>query len=349
MTIKPQQIPKILEICRNANVVPFIWGSQGIGKSQIIKQYSDNNNLDFIDLRLSLMEPGDLIGMPVIENNKTVFKKPQWFPEEKSKGVLFLDELNRANEDIHQAIFQLILDKRINGHILPKDWQIVVAGNYGDDYIVQELDPALLSRFCHLYLIPDENEWLKWSNNKWPKQYTDIIIGKSILFNKDDIKRLELKFDEFLTAKVQPTPRSNEMLLNILNHNNDLDILNPITKGLLGTVAGELFLKHLDKDNIIFTVDDIIGKNKTLINKVVKHENCFNIVANANSLLLDVLIKNNLNQTEIENTLFYLQQLPKEIGFSIMRTISKQYSSILTEMIRIDFETTQKLIDGFSK
>ncbi|WP_373479230.1 DUF815 domain-containing protein [Geminocystis sp.] len=49
----------------------MIWGAPGIGKSSIVAQVAQENNLDFIDLRLSQLAPTDLRGLPVAVAGRT--------------------------------------------------------------------------------------------------------------------------------------------------------------------------------------------------------------------------------------------------------------------------------------
>ena len=46
-------------------VPTFLWGAPGIGKSSIVKQIANDKNIGFIDLRLALMDPTDLKGIPL--------------------------------------------------------------------------------------------------------------------------------------------------------------------------------------------------------------------------------------------------------------------------------------------
>ncbi|MBU1173466.1 MAG: AAA family ATPase, partial [Proteobacteria bacterium] len=140
------------------------------------KDFCKRHNIGLVDIRLGLFEVGDLMGMPRTEDNRTVYDKPIWFPEPrtqeglkiacnriratgkkrgwtneeitkemrniqescKSAGILLLDELNRASRETLQGVFQLVYDRRINTHILPKGWWIVVCGNpEGSDYFVE--------------------------------------------------------------------------------------------------------------------------------------------------------------------------------------------------------------------
>ena len=75
-------------------VPTFLWGAPGVGKSSIVKQIAEAQGLEFIDLRLALMDPTDLKGIPFFdkETHLALWAPPAFLPRE-GKGILFLDEL----------------------------------------------------------------------------------------------------------------------------------------------------------------------------------------------------------------------------------------------------------------
>lgn len=77
----------------------MLWGPPGVGKSQIIMQIGQQNDLPVIDIRLSQMEPSDLRGIPFKNNDKVEWAVPSMLPDEHqhgAAGILFLDEINSA-------------------------------------------------------------------------------------------------------------------------------------------------------------------------------------------------------------------------------------------------------------
>lgn len=323
--MKPSELSQLLVVCRDAGVTPFVWGNQGIGKSQIVKQYADSGSLSLIDLRLSLLEPGDLIGMPQIIKGRTVFAKPSWFPEQGTKGVLFLDELNRAADDILQAVFQLVLDRRINGHILPDGWQIVCAGNYGKEFIVSDLDPALKNRFLHVTLSVDTKEWFVWANKKG--------------FNKELLKTLQ-NHDDFIIPKKQldikdlqlsTTPRSFEMMNRIMQKTDDKDIIRSSAYGLLSYNDAVIFMQILGKDDFtILSVDDIFDYNEKKISKAIRSEESMSITGLANSKVI-IELNSNIVATKRMNNLFrYLLQIPRDSAHAFLSEVVNNSKSSMT-------------------
>jgi MoxR-like ATPase len=138
-------------------------GPTGIGKSQIVAQYAKAAGLQMTVLDLSLLEPPDLIGLPVIEGDVTSYAAPAELPR-SGKGILMLEELNRAEIPVMQPALQLLSARRLHSYELPPDWLCVAAINPEDgDYQVNRLDPALRSRFLQLSVRAEREEWLSWA------------------------------------------------------------------------------------------------------------------------------------------------------------------------------------------
>ena len=90
--MKAKNISKSLDKLITAQIPVFVWGSPGIGKSSIIKQIAEEKGLEFVDLRLSLLDPTDLKGIPFFdqENNQAVWASPNFLPSSLSqKGFCF--------------------------------------------------------------------------------------------------------------------------------------------------------------------------------------------------------------------------------------------------------------------
>ena len=60
----PSDFNLFLSACDKANLSPLVEGVHGIGKSDAVKQYAKDNDLHCEILILSLMDTGDLIGIP---------------------------------------------------------------------------------------------------------------------------------------------------------------------------------------------------------------------------------------------------------------------------------------------
>ncbi len=153
----------VLDLAYRARRAVLLEGPTGIGKSQIVADFARQSGLDVIVLDLSLLEPPDLVGLPVIEGGRTRYASPAELPA-SGRGILMLEELNRAELPVMQPALQLLSARRLHGYELPPDWSCVAAINPEDgDYQVNRLDPALRSRFLQVGVRAERDTWLDWA------------------------------------------------------------------------------------------------------------------------------------------------------------------------------------------
>lgn len=183
--MKPTDIKQIMNLARAArarglNFNPLFSGAPGLGKSEILQQWCNENKLPFIDLRLAYLESPDLIGYPSIstKNGKqvTVHNTPEFWPDAELQpaGVLFLDELNRGTTAVMNTVMQLLTDRRIHGYDLPKDWIVAAAinpENSAND--VNTMDTALRDRFEIYEITYDKPSYVSFM--KKAKYHEDVI------------------------------------------------------------------------------------------------------------------------------------------------------------------------------
>ena len=218
-----QLIPKRLPV--------FIWGAPGIGKSSIVKEIAEKKRLEFIDLRLSLLDPTDLKGIPFFDekNREGVWAKPSFLPREndKSQGILFLDEINTAPPAVQASAYQLILDRRVGEYKLPDGWSIIAAGNRENDRgVVYKMPPPLANRFVHFEMEVDFDDWKAWA-------YTKGIDASIIAFLAFD-KSMLFTFDPSSNEKSFATPRSWEYVDTIIKSSIRNELLLDSISGAVG-------------------------------------------------------------------------------------------------------------------
>jgi len=206
---------QLIKLCRQADVALYLWGVHGLGKSSLVRQVADEQGIDFVDFRCAQIEASDLRGLPDKgADGRTHFLPPADLPASGS-GVLLLDEINRANNEVLAAAFQLVLDRRVGQYKLPTGWSIVCAGNLDNgDYTVTDLDPAFRDRFCHVLLSSGKstfNEWADWMSQNYPDMALDLVT-----FCGANLKHLEVANNERLGFRVTPSRRSWEMVARIL-------------------------------------------------------------------------------------------------------------------------------------
>lgn len=231
----------------------------GMGKSSLVKQATKELDIGFYDVRLSQCEVGDIKGLPYLneETRTTEFFKPRWWPRDpNSKGILFFDELNRANNEVQQAVFEIVLDRRLDGDYLPDGWRVVVAINGDERYQVSELDPALFDRFYIIDFRPEVNEWLDWAEESGIHRAIRQFIGanKEYLDPPKDLKQ----------GMVYPSRRSWDKFNQAMTHLNlwetkDQPKITELTLGWLGRAAGIRFTEFYLKDFKLISGEDILN------------------------------------------------------------------------------------------
>lgn len=252
VAVSVQRAKKIIELVTlNAGVSLWIWGPAGVGKSSLVKQVAQDNDMLCVDFRLSQIEASDLRGLPDRQDGQTVFLPPKTLPDHQmdQAGILFLDELNRAQGDVMQAAFELVLDRKIGDYQLPENWQVVVAGNFGDDYDVRQPDPALMSRFCHIALATGSDyreEWIAYMNtqaelgvlNRHVVRMMTQFVRTGPQNNKSNVLVPGDHDMGALATLVRACPRTWDMLARIQSCMSKVEIekfLYDIASGLIGS------------------------------------------------------------------------------------------------------------------
>lgn len=248
----------------------MLWGPPGIGKSQAIRQLADRisartgKRTCVTDVRLLLFNPIDLRGIPTANADKTlaVWLKPQIFqmdPGEDVVNILFLDELSAAPQSVQAAAYQITLDRVVGEHKLPDNCIVIAAGNRTTDKSVAfKMPKALANRLLHIEVEGSFTAWKAWAirSGIHPK-----VLG-FLSFRQNYLMRFDAASEELAFA----TPRSWEMVSNLLNYvSDDVDKLFPMICGIVGSgVAVELrtWAKVYDELPVIEEVFD--GKHPPL-------------------------------------------------------------------------------------
>jgi hypothetical protein len=157
------RLEAVLEVAYRARRPVLLEGSTGIGKSEVVQALAQRLGVGHVVLDLSLLEPPDLVGLPIVENGTTRYATPRILPREGS-GILMLEELNRAERYIQQPALQLLSARALHEYVLPEGWVVFAAINPPTgEYQVSPLDPALRARFLELPVRPDRGAWLAWA------------------------------------------------------------------------------------------------------------------------------------------------------------------------------------------
>jgi len=203
-TINGKQLQSQLEITYDSNLANgdaalMIYGPSGIGKSDLIrsmaKKFARHERREFVfwshlDAEgkkevfanpkhyyvCSIMNSGQL-APEKLSNIPDVFKSSTYVEERAFEemgiwmtpgisGMLFLDELNHADPDKMNALFSIILEKRLGSKKLQGNRMLIVAaGNLGGGHHVEQLPAALTNRMTSFWFVMDPEDWFDWAGN----------------------------------------------------------------------------------------------------------------------------------------------------------------------------------------
>lgn len=290
----------------------------GVGKSAVVKQVSKELGIGFYDVRLSQCEVGDIKGLPFLDevNQRTRFLKPLWWPSDpKSEGILFFDELNRANKDVLQAVFEICLDRRLDGEALPDGWRVVSAINATDDYDVVELDPALLDRWFKIDFDPTPKEWMSWATGNGVHPAIVDFIAQNTELLDPPVGNLE-------AGHVYPSRRSwsqfNDSAAKMgLFDNPDEGLLTQIAKGWLGVAVSITFPKFLANDFARLKPDEVLDSFEEVRHKIEAAAADIESIAALSRSVISTIGKRNvasMGDKQRENIKAFMQLLPKDVA-----------------------------------
>ena len=221
------------------------WGPPGVGKSQGCAQWNKEKVNEYAarivsgekikpwdpivcDVRLSMKEPVDMVGIPLtVDDGKggktTVWAIPSMWPrgDEYSGGMILLDEMNQGQAAILNAAFQLIQDRALGEYKVPEGYIIVGASNPpAFNSTVTEFSIPLSNRFSHFNIKADFDGWLNHSMNN--NGNLDIMTflktqDQGLLFDREGMKAKVGDLADALYTDIVQTPRSWEVIGKVLD------------------------------------------------------------------------------------------------------------------------------------
>lgn len=169
----------------------MVWGAPGIGKTSILKRLvktlkKTNPNFKLIVKTLSNETP-DGFFLPAyydVEGERRATDVPKsWLPvyrptgddEEDAilskscgEGVLFIDELSRATNQVLNVMLPLIQDGELGEYKLGDGWRIICASNRMEDDANSQarISNALGNRYLQVHYEPTIDSWREWAEKQ---------------------------------------------------------------------------------------------------------------------------------------------------------------------------------------
>jgi len=294
--VRPSDVRAELNYAFNRKRPVFIWGPPGVGKSEIVDSITQERSGFMIDLRLALMEPTDLRGIPYFnEKNGTMeWATPSDLPSQEladqyESVILFLDEMNQAPQSVQAAAYQLILNRRLGSYVLPDNVLIVAAGNRESDRgVAYRMPSPLANRFVHLEMGVDFEDWQTWAlENKISADVVGFLTS-----NKMDL----FNFDPRTASRAFATPRSWTFVSEMLPKDGE-DIsnsrLHDLIAGTVGDGVATKFMAHRALSSKLPVPSDILsGKVTTLTTEAKEISAMFSLTTSLCYELKDFVDRN---------------------------------------------------------
>ena len=194
----------------------FLYGPPGIGKTAVVEQIAEELDVGIVSYSMTHHTRQSALGLPYIKTMNFSDREYQVseftmseilacvysYIEEtgKTKGILFLDEINCVSETLSPSMLRFLQYKTFGSHRVPDGWVVVTAGNPPEyNKSVREYDIATLDR---IQKITVESDYSVWREYAVKREIHPAII--SFL----DVNRLSFYFventpsrKEFVTAR----------------------------------------------------------------------------------------------------------------------------------------------------
>jgi predicted DNA-binding antitoxin AbrB/MazE fold protein len=322
-----------------------IWGRHGIGKTEIAEFIAQEKSYQFTYIAPAQFEEmGDLVGMPFVENGKTVFKMPEWVPTQEGPGILLIDDVNRADERILRGIMQLLQNYELVSWKLPPKWQIILTANPdGGDYSVTPMDDAMFTRMLHISMEFDVKEWAKWAEKAGidPRGINFVLLYPEMVNGNRTTPRTLVQF--FNTIK------------DIDNLNDNLGLVRILADSCLDDNTATAFITFVNNNlSALITPQEICeAKNfeKTVLEPlksvVLKEPIRVDIIATLCTRLVNYLTLNKITPTKehIDNIKSFIKMdfIPNDIRLTMAQDLVMS-SNIALKSIMADPIIAQLLL-----
>ena len=257
VNVNIKETKEIIEMAWDTKMPIMLWGSMGIGKTAAVRQFCEEKQIGFVDIRLSEFDEVDLRGIPTIdkETKTTVWYPPSFLPAAKDwKGIVFFDEITNARPSVQNVCLKIIQEGKIGDWVKSPDTLFLAAGNRAEDKAhIFEMSAPLLNRFGHVTVECELKEWCKYAI----QNDIDYRIISFLNFKPDKLHTFNAAKKTYAFA----TPRTYEYTSKAIKGNKDLAKIKAYSTTFLGEgVAIELsaFIKLFEN----FDVKEMLAHSK---------------------------------------------------------------------------------------
>ena len=356
-----------VELVIESGGVPLIIGESGIGKTSLARELCRKNGYYIVTIDGNLLKEGEIGGLPIVEDyisfsaGKEVIRKRTVYAvhhklmeieralQEDPNGMvlLFIDEINRCEHTVQQELMNIILNREINGFVLPSNTLILAAMNppnkyngFSDyQYQVVEMDPAQENRFVWVEIEADAVTWLQWGAQNLAEEIINFISLYPQYLHRSDSQE-----------SVKATPRSWERVSKSYEvfkgkeRNIPKNIFYNVVKGNVGAFIAQEFMSFIEnKDSLTLNAARVL-ESEELVELFIKdihrekHERLY-------LFALNCINEANKDGRSVKIALFskILQHYPPDLRLAIMKKIRAGVEKKIFDM----FLEQEDFIEGY--
>ena len=228
----------------NGTKVPILFvGGPATAKTSVHHKVTTELGVSLWPINLSRHEPGDFSQpVPMHDINRTRYFVPESgympFDEADAKGIVYLDEFDRAGPEMQNASLNFLLDRNFQGHLLHDGVYVTAACNGTSDLYTTALSEAGITRVCSLFVsMHSEGAAECWQ--EWAEAHDvspEIIAFRR--YNADFIKCHDEDFEELAVCDDRTIVMASAILeaAKHVSFRTD-DIIDPMVAGCVGEAA----------------------------------------------------------------------------------------------------------------
>lgn len=386
-----KEVERFIPMIFQTNLRPCLLGHTGIGKTEFWKQFTAKHGLDLIIIHVAQLEPSDFVGLYRInDDGRTSNCPPSWLPykeggrreveinassmEEAAQileegaftnpngGVIFLDEVNRAHEDMRQALYQFLQDGQIHTYKLPQGhetevnslglpkgkYHIACAANPSSEgYETYEFDPALMNRLAWVNFTPSFED---------TRGYLESKYGRNPVLSWVDSDKGLIDFgEEFKIDGLLYSPRmtENHIILYHASRKEGKEFRRKVFETIMQKEKVQSFMAYLEEIEYINFKDvmnGVAGDKRKKLDTLLK-ENRMDILSTICNDLSDFFSTYNLGdgsdlfkdeKNTIKNTIEFLDSVHDELVCAFIDGLKKGYDNPKNIVQNKDFRSVLK-------
>lgn len=352
MALSFKGIMTAVDITIKSGHVPCIIGLQGIGKTDLVHQYCNDNGYFFREITCSFLQEGDL-ALPYKDDNggvsyaiSHIIMELNDMGRNYERAILFLDEFNRASERVQSELMNLVLQRRIAGYKLNDNVSIILAmnpnssmlGYESSDYSVSFSDMAIWGRVVSLDMVPVLDDWVS---------YGRLVVNDVQVVHPAVIEFLVSHANLFVTKEtgkeINNTPRGWSRCSDIIKTwetygYSGYNILKNLLCGTLSDSTGELFVEFYRNYKKSHKSDYSVISRTILSAK--SSDDWDSQVFDMSDMELDSLFKYMLDIVSssskpgyIEGFCLFISSCTNELAYSWVTSLQSKYPSVYKEMM----------------